>query len=322
MRAWAVVLVCVLGCERGDRSPDCDVVRKEPGSAAARLSQKYPGAPVKVAEIIERCVAPSGAPCERLAKIVAVTAPAGVAELCADMPPEMQRCMLPSYALANPDECAKIRDQIAAAAAGPIEIEPRTGPPPPGEPPCAELRIELGAGEVVVRREEVERLPRAGGQIDHAALRARLGELASRCKGDAAIASADDRPYQEVIELMDTAIAAGFVDIGLDVPGAPAALPRAAAGPASGGGALASAPVIAVTRDAISIGGQEVARLPADVTEAVAAGLAKARAASAEARDLAILQADAATPMRTIKQIIAAGRRAGFDNVVFAVNRR
>jgi hypothetical protein len=115
------------GRDRG-RSPDCDVVLRDPGNAAARLSQQYRGEPVKVAEIIERCVAPSGPPCERLAKIVAalpglmpagsptVTAPGNVAEACAGMSPEMQRCMLPSYALGHSDECAKIR---AAFTAGP-----------------------------------------------------------------------------------------------------------------------------------------------------------------------------------------------------------
>lgn len=123
MRAWAAVIVLSLAfaCTRtkSDSSNDCEVVRKDPGNAAAALMQQYPGAPVKVAEIIEGCVAPSGSPCERLAKIVAaipslmpggspaVAAPDNVAELCAAMPPEMQRCMLPSYALAHADECAK-----------------------------------------------------------------------------------------------------------------------------------------------------------------------------------------------------------------------
>jgi hypothetical protein len=116
--------------------PDCDVVQREPRNAAARLGQKYRNAPVKVAEIIERCVAPAGAPCDRLARIVAaipnlmpagspaVTAPTRVAELCAGLPPEMQRCMLPSYALAHGDECAKVREAMLSGATRPIEIEP------------------------------------------------------------------------------------------------------------------------------------------------------------------------------------------------------
>jgi hypothetical protein len=121
----------LLACTRDrppDPDPDCELVHRDPGNAAAGLTQRYRGAPVKVAEIIERCVAPSGAPCQRLAKIFAVipglmpaggsavTAPTHVAELCEGMPPEMQRCMLPSYALAHAEECAKIREAITAGA--------------------------------------------------------------------------------------------------------------------------------------------------------------------------------------------------------------
>jgi len=142
LAALALLLAC--SCERdrdrdrerGRRSADCEVVLRDPGHAAAALSQKYPGAAVKVAEIIEQCVAPSGAPCERLAKIVAalpglmpagsptVTAPTQVAEVCADMPPEMQRCMLPSYALAHSDECAKVRAAIAEDARRTLDVAP------------------------------------------------------------------------------------------------------------------------------------------------------------------------------------------------------
>jgi hypothetical protein len=137
MRARALAIVWLLAwtaCERDrdrapePRSPDCDLVLRDPSNAAARLSQQYRGAPVKVAAIIEECIAPSGSLCERLAKIVpalpglmpagapAVTPPPQVAEVCAHMPPEMQRCMLPSYALAHGDECAKVREAIMAGA--------------------------------------------------------------------------------------------------------------------------------------------------------------------------------------------------------------
>jgi biopolymer transport protein ExbD len=80
--------------------------------------------------------------------------------------------------------------------------------------------------------------------------------------------------------------------------------------------------VIVVTRQAVSVAGKEVGRLSADVTEPVAAALAKARTSDPGLQDLAILQADASTPMRTINQIIAGGRRAGFDNLLFATKNR
>lgn len=342
MRAWAVGIVLLLACTRTkrDASSDCEVVRTDPGTAAAKLTQKYPGAAVKVAEIIEGCVAPSGPPCERLAKIVAaipglmpagspaVTAPTQVAEVCAGMPPEMQRCMLPSYALAHLDECAKIREQITAGAISEIEIKPRAGAGPAGgsAPPCDELRIEITADQVTVRRDAVKSLARTAGKTDTDALRALLAELAARCVGGATITSTDDVVYQEVIAIMDTALAAGFREIGLDAPGAPtgqpADKPADRARPASASDNLSSAPVIVVTRKAISIANAEISTLDADTTEPVATALAKARAADPKLPHLAILQADESTSMRTIKQIIAGGRRAGFDDVLFAVKKK
>lgn len=142
MIVWTSVWASLsAGCEsdRARRSADCDVVLQDPGNAAAKLSEQYHGERVKVAEIIERCVAPSGPPCQRLAKIVAalpglmpagspiVTAPENVAEACAGMSPEMQRCMLPSYALGHAAECTKVRESFAAGAKRTIESEPGSG---------------------------------------------------------------------------------------------------------------------------------------------------------------------------------------------------
>ncbi len=335
MRALALALVWLLACTRADRaSPDCELVRKDPQNAAAKLSEKYPGAPVKVAEIIERCVAPSGSPCERLAKVVAalpglmptggpaVTAPDGVAEACAGMPPEMQRCMMPSYALGHEAECAKVREQIAAAAAGTGEGAGEAGSA--AAPPCEELKLELAREQITVRRgEEVQMIARPGGKTDAEALRAKLAELASRCTGEASVTGAPDLTYQDVIELMDVAVAAGFKDIGFDVPDAPDA-PDAPATPrpASTRDDLARAPVIAATRQAVLINNKEVARLSADVTGPVTAALEKARAADPKLPPLVVLQADASTPVRTLNQIISGSRRAGFDDVAFAIKNK
>jgi biopolymer transport protein ExbD len=348
MRAWPVLLVlfaCTKDERPSERPPeDCDLVRKDPGTAAAKLSQKYRNAPVRVAEIIERCVAPAGAPCERLAKVVAAlpglmpaggsgslpdapaNVPANVIELCNGMPPEMQRCMFPSYALGHADECAKIREQMTASA---LELRPdRAGSPAGGAtepPPCAELHLDVTASEITVRRETTQTLARAAGKLDQDALRAMLGGLATTCRGGATLTGADDVPYRDLISVMDVAVAAGFPDVGVDVPEAalPAPADRADRAPLpSATESLPSAPVIAVTREAVLLAGQELARLPADVTGPVAAALAKVRPADAKQPGLAILQADERTPMRTIKQIIVGGRKAGFDNLLFAVKRR
>ena len=336
MRAWPVLLV-LLACTKEERpSADCELVRKDPGTAAAKLSQKYRNAPVRVAEIIERCVAPTGEPCERLAKIVAalpylmpagaggpaVTAPSDVLELCAGMPPEMQRCMFPSHALGHAEECAKVREQMAA---GELELQPDPTPSPragaPATPPCAELHLDITGEQITIRRETTRTLPRVAGKLDLDVLRPVLDGLASACRGDATLTGTDDLPYQELISVMDTAVAAGFPNIGIDVPEVPlpAAADRAAPGSAAEG--LQSAPVIAVTRQAVLLDNQELARLSPDVTGPVSVALTRARAANPARSGLAILQADERTPMRTIKQIIVGGRKAGFDNLMFAVKR-
>lgn len=332
MRAPAFALVWLLACTRADRAaPDCELVRKDPRTAAAKLGQKYPGAPVRVAETIERCIAPSGSPCERLAKVVAalpglmpaggpaVTAPEGVAEVCAGMPAEMQRCMMPSYALAHEAECAKVREQIARAAEGAAEAGSAAAP---ASAPCEELQLELARERITTHRgAEVEMIARPGGKTDADALRAHLEALASRCTGEARVTAAAELAYQDVIEVMDVAVAAGFRQIGFDVPESPAQEP-AEPRPASTRDDLQRAPAIVVTRQAVLIGGKEIARISADVTEPVAAALAKARAADPELPPLAVLQADASTPVRTLQQVIGGCRRAGFDDVAFAIKNK
>ena len=343
MRAWPVLLVlfaCTKDERPAERPPeDCDLVKKDPGTAAAKLSQKYKNAPVRVAEIIERCVAPTGAPCERLAKVVAALpglmpaggsgsgagalpdSPTNVIELCNGMPPEMQRCMFPSYALGHADECAKIREQMMAGA---LELRPdRAGQPAGGadEPPCAELHLDVTASQLTVRRETTQTLARTAGKLDQDALRAVLRGLAATCRGGATLTGADDLLYKDLISVMDVAVAAGFPDVGIDVPEAALPAPGGRAPPSPAPESLSSAPVIAVTREAVLFAGQELVRLPADATGPVEAALAKARRADSKQPGLAILQADERTPMRTIKQIIVGGRKAGFDNLLFAVKR-
>lgn len=341
MRAPAVTVMSVLSilslplalgaCSR-DRSAtsDCDVVRKDPGNAVAALGGRYPGAPAKVAETIERCVAPAGAPCERLAKIVAAIpnfmsarapaagSPADMAEACEGMPPEMQRCMLPSYVLGHADECRQILGAIAQAAGSAAAAGSGSA-----ASPCLELRIDLSPSEISLRREALRTLERPGGKTDTDALRAALGELAAHCIGRVAIASTGELTYQEATEVMDQAAAAGFRELGISVGEPSTAPPRAPGAGPTDRGDMASAPVILATKEAISVGGTEVAKLAAaDVTAPVADALVRMRAADPKLARVAILQADARTPMRVINQLIAAARRAGFDDLLFATKTR
>src|SRR4051812_47086456 len=125
MKAWLLIVAAVAGCKSGSKAApsgdaDCELVRKTPQSAMVELSKKYPNNPVKVAQTIENCVAPTGDECERVAAIVkaiptmapGVAMPdgsAGFAATCRQSPPEWRHCYLPSYVLAHDVECTKLR---------------------------------------------------------------------------------------------------------------------------------------------------------------------------------------------------------------------
>src|SRR5688572_2404486 len=101
-----VVVALVAACSKG-KPDDCAIVRDKPAEAMVEITKRYPGNPVKVAEVLEKCVAPSGDECERLAKIIAaiptmspeIQAPKGdVMQMCRMAPPEFRRCLFSSYA--------------------------------------------------------------------------------------------------------------------------------------------------------------------------------------------------------------------------------
>ena len=134
----ALLLLALAACRGGDspRSADCALIDKDPSGAVAALTQKYPEQPVKVAETIERCVAPDGPPCDRVAKIVKAIPdmmpggfsgerPGGdLASVCRSAPPAMQRCMLPSYTLTHTDECAKVLEDMRRTPIQSLDIKP------------------------------------------------------------------------------------------------------------------------------------------------------------------------------------------------------
>lgn len=136
MRAWllAALVACGGSAEQKPADEDCVLIERDPATAPAALSKKYPGQAVKVAETIERCIAPDGDSCQRLAKIVkaipsmmpGAETPENTEEICRGMPVEMQRCMLPSYILAHQPECAKVMDTIRNTAIDKIDITPRS----------------------------------------------------------------------------------------------------------------------------------------------------------------------------------------------------
>ena len=120
MLAAAVAAVAACGGHDDDASKSvsdiCAVVLDDPPRALQHVAARYPGKPVKIAAVIEDCVAPSGDDCERLDKIARVVpklvafdkAKGDPLAACRALPAPLQHCLLPSYGLANPRECATL----------------------------------------------------------------------------------------------------------------------------------------------------------------------------------------------------------------------
>jgi hypothetical protein len=132
-------------------------------------------------------------------------------ELCKGMPPEMQRCMLPSYIGGHAAECRKMLDDMAITS---IEVTPRSGSTRPPQPECDELTIDLGKDKI-----RYARAADAGsvGLADVDGLEAGLKKLAAVCIGPASLKAAPDASYQDMIGVMDLAAKVGFSEIGVDV---------------------------------------------------------------------------------------------------------
>jgi hypothetical protein len=181
---------------------DCSVVHDDPAHALARLNARYPREAVRVATIIEGCVAPEGTLCERVALLVAAMpalmpvdrlAPPDTVTLCQQMPPSLQSCLLPSHRLARPDECTRLIDAQVKALT----------PSPTG---CHTVDIYIDPGSITYDR----------GILSATGLEAGLTRLAKECIGPVAIHAASSSKYQDVVSTMDLAKQAGFTDIAFD----------------------------------------------------------------------------------------------------------
>jgi biopolymer transport protein ExbD len=329
MRVILMLALVACGSRTPEKNPDCAVIEKAPATAAATLSEKYPGDPVKVSETIERCIAPTGETCERMAKIWAAIPsmmPGGgsgmpapmptdkAIELCKGMPAEMQRCMLPSYVNGHPAECKKMLDDMAITS---IEVAPSgPGSATPPAPACDEVAIELDKDEIrYARGAEAGKV----AKVDLAGLEAGLKKLAAVCVGSAALKADPATRYQDMITVMDIAMKAGFMNIGID-SGEPAdVLPHPGVADRN---ALKDAPVIVITKSGVMVDGKSVAAVDQDVTDPVRAALAARAMGPDDKKGLAILQADESTPARTINQAIVGAKAAGYDSLLFAVKNQ
>ncbi|HEY5922899.1 MAG TPA: hypothetical protein VIV11_14570 [Kofleriaceae bacterium] len=366
MRSLVLVLALAsTACSKG-KPDDCAIVRDKPAEAMAELSKRYPNNPVKVAETIEKCVAPTGDECDRIAKIVtaipamapqiATPKPFDYAKTCREAPSEFRRCLLPSYMLAHADECREIVTKPITK----IEIQPR-GPSAGDAADCGFVSIYISEDGtwLATGRDDKARCfaPRKGKALDHAWLEAQLRKAKEHeCGPSSAELAGDDAVlYQEMIETLDIAIKAGFMDTGVASP-AELAVPLASAStkgaatecptsviphdptPAGSGTAtaprdppptgasdkLAKAPVLVITRDKLTLNAGGTSTEIMSVADAQKAtkldALTKALPPTKDG--LLILQADQSTPSAVINRVVTTAKAAGYDNILFAVKNR
>lgn len=181
--------------------------------------------------------------------------------------------------------------------------------------PCKDVEIALAKAGHVVRRDADQPV-----KLDE--LKAALTTLATACKGAVVVSANDDMDYQSMITAMDVAKAAGFSDIMLQATGAPA---TRTAPPPSTPPAITNAPIVQVSTTEVSliIGGDKPVVI-GEVGDVGAKHLDEAFGKVPNKRDgtPVIVQADAGTSAKTINAIIAAGKRAGFDDFLFAIKNR
>ncbi|HEU0031965.1 MAG TPA: hypothetical protein VFQ53_15135 [Kofleriaceae bacterium] len=351
--AWLLVIGC------GSSSPatpgDCELVLGKPADAMVALSKRYPGEPVKVAEIIERCIAPDGDECTRIAKIVQAipsmmptrmaTAGADARATCRGMPPALRRCLMPSYGVAHLDECKRQLEDMAATPIDQIPITPSTVVQPDPDA-CEDLVLRLDRDGTWLRAGTTTRCfaRYADGHVDRDWLARQLETARNACHPSISVVASDGIAYQALIDAMDVIVAIGYPDVGLAArddarifdgakrskdcaaPHKQTALPAPRTIPASGGGpdALQSAPVVIVTRDELmfSTGGDrrtlaKLSELGTGTLDALAAAFPKD-----PKHRLWILQADVATPATLVHRIVETAKTAGYDSVLFAVKNR
>lgn len=325
MRFCLFVLVAA-ACHHGATDDDCRLVASDPSHAMTTIANHHQGDPAAAAEVIEKCLAPSGDECERMQKILPAlpammpaTTPIRetmkIAELCKGMPPEMRRCMFPSYMLRHGDECSKVLDKMQTPLAS-LDIKPATAPTP-----CEKPDIEVAIGSAGVDVASGSAKQHRDGALDLGWLEDQLKPyVIGDCHPAVVVKAGAAVRYQDVISAMDSSIKVGLVDVALDTPGQGSG---SAHPPSRGKPDLATAPVVVVTKTEVSFAAKHVATIAELEKGAISDPIPElARVLPATTNGLAILQADQDTDARVITRIVNALRTAGFDNVMFAVKKR
>lgn len=364
IRVAPLVVVALAACHHAPAAPpvadDCKVVHDDPTHAMAILSQRHPKDPVKVAQVIEGCVAPAGGDeCARVAALIraipqmapALAPKTGTStdpvEVCHGMPPQMRHCMLASYSLAHEAECAKVREDLANAASPPVDVKPAAAPACDGGTIVvyvAKSGLWLATGKDDQARCFAATKP---GGYDLAWLARQLHRYDRACKPAVELAAERDVSYQHVIDVMDAAVKAGLTDVGMTAPadlqvalaaahpvGAPAECPAgsihaAAAAPPSppsplpsASDSLKQAPVVIVTKAEIDLAGKTVVKLAELGTGTGSIAELVAALPTTPAGTTAILQADRDTPSGVITRVIQTLKSSGYPNILFAVKNK
>lgn len=185
-----------------------------------------------------------------------------------------------------------------------------------GPPPCGEVTIDVRRhGHRVKRDREMT--------VQDADMESALRALAAVCKGPITVKADNDVTYENVITVMDLAKKVGFHQIGLASPGDDKYPRPANKPPLSPTHPIDRAPIVIVTKTDIAVAFGKGERVTVGTIDAVDdKALDEALMKVPPGDTHLILQADAATSAKTINQIILAGKRAGYHDVLFAVRQR
>jgi biopolymer transport protein ExbD len=253
-----------------------------------------------------------------------------------------------------------------AAAEQPVALRPKNAPTAPaaadaapaptqasGCPPLVVLVKPDGIWLRDASTQSVVAL--CGGEIDSAALGARLCAMARAAPPGCAaveVAAESGVKYQQLIAVMDAAMAVGLRDVGLvdpgglslplrdprpsdraapacgdPVPGCPVAPPggATATAPAPAGGPLTDAIVVVVPADgSVTLNGKKIATAAeakaGDRIEPLYKEL-RAKMDPAGARAL-VLQVDRSIDARLVNRIVVTCQAAGYHNILFAVRNK
>jgi biopolymer transport protein ExbD len=345
MKRFALVLVlAACGHKAPEPTGDCIVVVKNPAAATIELSKKYP--PVKVAETIEDCIAPTGEPCERLVKIVqAIPGMMGgsrkldadaLMTKCQGMPDALRRCMLPSYSLGHADECKKIGETTVTRAN--VDLPPA----PPRD--CGVVTVVVTRSGVWVSGVDGKGCfgKSAAGAVDAAWIEAALKPFVVDCRPYLQVAADDGVSHQALLSVMNLGTTVGLTDVtvaqlndvvhwqGRDPESAPSTCeavtatgsitPRGSQQNDSPGDTddATQGTVIILTKNAITYDGKTVISIR---DAAQGTGVIKELRAVLPpnpAGHRMTLQADPAVPYSVVVRVMDTGKAAGYGDVMFS----